>query len=190
MAQRGFERLNVIHLPNDDSALPEAVAAQTRGPAGSLSDDPEPPPTHLRVPAKLPDIDRAASAPTPAAQVVEQVELKVKMLVNGKREVYSPMRSWTEAARRAAKFEANQSTPLAARCKIYLYVRRVLTGEPSQVHTTYDALRRTAQNAFTKYSKAEAREMTERGEEIAEGAIIGDWWSAAAEEAAKWVSED
>lgn len=190
MVQRGYERLNVIHLPNDDSALPAAVAAQTRGPAGSLSDDPEPPPARLLVPTKVPDIDRAANAPTPAAQVVEQVELKVKALVDGTRTVYSPIRLWTQAARKEAKFESNQSTPLAARCKIYLYLRRIVTGEPSELQQTYDALRTAAERALTKLSKAEARTREERGEALPEGAIVGDWWSAAADEAAKWVSEE
>ena len=45
------------------------------------------------------------------------------LLERGHTVVYSPLRLWTPALWRDAKFESNQSTPFAVRCKVYLYIR-------------------------------------------------------------------
>ena len=188
MVQRGYEVLSVTHLPNDDRMLPPPVAERCRGAAGSLSTDGEPPPESLKVPDRVPDIDRSASAPTPAAQVVEQMELKVKLFEHHRRVVYSPIRLWTPDARRDSGFKANQSTPLAARCKIYLYIRRILQQEPSTIDLTYDALRSAAEGRLVKLKKNRARAMTESGESVPADAIVGDWWSAAAADAMQYCT--
>ena len=191
MVQRGYKRLNVTHLPADERELPSAVGSgPVRGPPGALESDPYPPPLELRVPRTCPEVDKAASAPTPAAQLVEWFEVKVKMHEHGRTVVYSPMKEWTNAARREAKFDRNQSTPFTVRCKLYLYIRRFLSAqetEPADFRLSWDALRTAAQNSLKKYSAVAANEKQERGEALEEGAVVGDWYSAAVEESKNYV---
>lgn len=189
MVQRGYVKIPVIHLPDDERELPPAVGDLVRGAQGGLSADALPPPVELKVPTVCPDINQAASAPTPAAQIVEWFEFKVIMLESGHKVVYSPMRLWSTSARSAAGFQPNQSTPFSTRCKLYLYIRRHLSDEePAEIRLTYDALRQGAKEKLIKYSAKQAREKEAAGAELEPTAIVGDWWSAAQEEANKWLN--
>jgi len=188
MVQRGYVKVMVTHLPADERELPAAVGELVRGAQGGLSADAFPPPVELRVPTTCPDINQAASAATPASQIVEWFEFKVVMLESGHKVVYSPMRLWSTSARSDAGFQSNQSTPFSTRCKLYLYIRRHLNDtEPANINLTYDALRQGAKDNLIKYSAKQAREKEAAGEELDPAAIVGDWWSAAQEEADKWL---
>ena len=139
------------------------------------------------MPEVCPVVDTAASTPTPASQIVQWFESKVLMFEHGHKVPYSPMRLWTSAARSDAKFNSNQSTPFATRCKVYLYIRRLLCSEePAHVKLTYDALREGAKSLI-KYSAAGARAKVAAGEHVEPEAIVGDWFSAAQEESEKWL---
>ena len=188
MVALGYTKVMVTHLPADERELPPAVAALVRGAQGELSSDAFPPPLELKLPTTCPTVDTAASAPTPAAQIVEWFEFKVVMLESGHKVVYSPMRLWSTSARSDAGFQSNQSTPFSTRCKLYLYIRRHLNDtEPANINLTYDALRQGAKDNLIKYSAKQAREKEAAGEELDPAAIVGDWWSAAQEEADKWL---
>ena len=187
MVALGYTKVMVTHLPADERELPPAVAALVRGAQGELSSDAFPPPLELKLPTTCPTVDTAASAPNPAAQIVEWFEFKVFMLENGHKVVYSPMRMWTGASRKSAAFKENQSTPFATRCKLYVYIRQLCPDEPATIMLTYDALREGAKKLI-KYSAKQAREKVAAGGEVESAAIVGDYWSAAQAEAEKWVN--
>jgi len=187
MVALGYVKVMVTHLPADERELPPAVAALVRGAQGELSSDAFPPPLELKLPTTCPKVNTAASAPTPAQQIVEWFEFKVVMLENGHKVVYSPMRLWTGEARKAAGFQDNQSTPFATRCKVYLYIRQLREDEPATIMLTYDGLREGAK-VLIKYSAKGARDKVAGGGVVEPAAIVGDWWSAAQSEAEKWVN--
>ena len=162
MVRRGYKVVSCTHLPNDETRLPAAVNERTRGPragaAGShVENEAHPAPTNLTVPDRVIAIDTSPSAPTPAAQIVEQFEIKVMdQKAGGRIEVYSPMRLWTKKARKAVKFLANQSTPFSARCRIYCHIREQLRDcEPSEIQDTYDKLRAEAGKAASRAQDAD-----------------------------------
>jgi hypothetical protein len=152
MVRRGYIVVGCMHLPEDETKLPPAVEERTRGPrAGAAGSHVEETayavPTQLTVPVRVMPIDTSPDAPTPAAQIVEQFEIKVmEQMAGGRVDVYSPMRLWTKTARKAVKFLANQSCPFSARCRIYCHVRQQLSDrEPSEIELPYEKLRAEAQ---------------------------------------------
>ena len=71
MLQRGYVKVMVTHLPADERELPAAVGELVRGAQGGLSADAFPPPVELSTCPLISDINQAASAATPASQIVE-----------------------------------------------------------------------------------------------------------------------
>ena len=173
MARRGYRKIGIIHLPEDETKLPpawdaDAVASRGVRGSGSTERDLYPAPRELRVPKKVIPIDQSARAPTVAAQIVEAFELKVLVpKLNGGFDVYSPMRLWTRRARTSAEFQVNQSTPFGMRCTLYYYIRGVLSDrDPSEIEMTLDEMRESegvAALKARKASKSGKRKQTRKG---------------------------
>ena len=200
MARRGYKRVHVAHLPEDETRLPPAIAEITRASAAAAEAavDPHPAPSSLKLPEKVVPIEKGGHAPTAAAQIVEQFELKVKSTQpNGTVVVYSPMRLWTKTARTQSKLASNQRQPFGVRCMIYYYIRTQMAGrEPATISDSFDALRdackplKEAKEAgkSKKAKAAKKRSLAEAMEEAAdegEGApeqvqaLEGEWFDLA-----------
>ena len=162
MTQLGYKKIGITHLPPDVDTLPLAVGELTRA-AASRRRAGAPATARVcpcRAYNRCPDIDKAASAPTAAMQLVLWMENKVVMEIGGVRKAFSPIRLWTASLRKAAKFLPDQSTPLAARCKAYLFVRRNMSEhESATINASYDELRINATKCIKKFKAGEVRKM-------------------------------
>lgn len=140
MVRKGYKIVHVTHLPGDETRLPPALEEVTRDTAPDV--ELHPAPSMLKLPDKVMPIEQGGSAPTAAAQIVEQFEIKVLWRQpNGSVVVYSPMRLWTKQARKANNFLSTQRQPFGVRCMIYYYIRTVLREQPALVTLSFDKLR-------------------------------------------------
>jgi hypothetical protein len=116
------------------------------------------------------------------------------------------MRLWTKASRKAAGFEANQSTSFSMRCELYHYIRTNLKDqEPATIDLTYDQLRKHAKAAHEgrKVSKGGKSAKRKRvGEEVVGAGgggiplveeaqsdlLIGEWFDLAVAVSKEYVS--
>lgn len=125
--------------------LPTGATAAPKGDA----DDEASAPLTLKLAKRVPDV----RGPTSAAQVVRAFEQVVVLNVDMgggemREEVYSPLRLWTPAARKASPLDANQPTRLTVLCKVYFYIRSVLKEDPASIDTPFGKLRTAAAEWF------------------------------------------
>ena len=59
-------------------------------------------------------------------------------------EIYSPLRLWTEEARKASPLAQGQSTRFSAILRIYMYIRVVLKEDPATIEAPFGKLRTDA----------------------------------------------
>lgn len=193
MVRRGYKLVSVVHLPDDDTRLPPAVAEVTQATAQGSGGDVHPPPSTLRLPTTMRRIEKGGHAQTAASQIVEQFEIKYTWpQANGTVIVYSPMRLWTKDARKNAQFSADSRQAFGVRCMIYYYIR-TLEQEPATISLDFKSLRdgcTTVKHAKAQQRPAGSAQKRARGateEEPEPGELTGEWFDIAVRKSREFV---
>ena len=122
-------------------------------PRSGASNGPATPQPSVTLPDVLPPCGRSQQTRTPAQQVVLWMESAVEVDgVGGSKVSYSPMKDWDKALRKekSTVWTENIKQELIKRCKIYIYLRKLLGVSPDQNSDNYTKLRDKACKQVSK----------------------------------------